>query len=160
MEGRGKGVMSLKGDYAYRPARETSAMVDISTCSGRNRYTEKDTAKAALASKYIGRGSPRSSTDAYRRAIGPSRANTGNYERNDVVWISAEGARSNRIDPDVSEITLATAAGATIITDTAPHRERPYNVGERQVAAILARQSYRETHPGCWTPDFKKRTSP
>ena len=134
-------------------------MLDISACLGRNRYTAKDTAKAAIATKYIGRGSTRSSTDAYRRAIGPTRANTGSYARDDVVRVSAEGARSNRIDPDACEITLATTAGATIVTDTPPHRERPYNVGERQVAAILARHSYSEAHPGCWTPDVKKRTS-
>lgn len=127
-------------------------MLDISACFGRTRFTEKDNAKAKRASKYIGRGSERSSTRAYGQAIGPARCNCGNYGPNDIVWISAEGNRRGRIAPDFSEIGKACAASATIITDTSEHRARPYNLGEREVAQFLGRQGYVEIEAGCWTP--------
>ena len=127
-------------------------MIDISACLGRTRYAAKDAAKAAISTKYIGRGSDRSSTNAYRIAIGKARANTGNYSADDVVWISAEGARGGRIEPDHAEIALACAARATFITDDAANRERSYNLGERQVSEQLHRAGYRELMPGRWTP--------
>lgn len=106
-------------------------MLDISACLNRSRYAAKDAAKAAISTKYIGRGSDRSSTNAYRLAIGKDRANTGSYSSGDVVWISAEGARVGRLAPDFAEIALACAARATLITDDAANRERSYNQGER-----------------------------
>ena len=126
--------------------------LDISSCLGRNRFTAKDAEKAACATKYIGRGSARSSTEAYRRAIGPEYANTGKYTRDDIVWISVEGARTGRVGHDENEIARAAAAGATFITDVRYHRERPYNVGERAVALLLNDLGYSETAPGRWTP--------
>ena len=113
-------------------------------------YAAKDQAKWDKANKFIGRGSQYSSTNAYAKAIGPTRANTGNYEASDVVFVSAEGARPGRISPDFAEIKKATDAGATIIADNVYNRERSYNVGEREVAAFLARQGYQEKF-GVWT---------
>lgn len=113
-------------------------------------YAAKDQAKWDKANKFIGRGSKYSSTNAYAQAIGPTRANTGKYEVNDVVFVSAEGARTGRISPDFAEIKRATDAGATIIADNVYNRERSYNVGEREVAAFLARQGYQEKF-GVWT---------
>lgn len=126
--------------------------LDITSCLGRTRYTAKDAEKAACATKYIGRGSARSSTEAYRRAIGPEYANTGRYVGNDIVWISVEGARNGRIPHDPREISWAAAAGVTFITDSREHRERPYNVGERAVASLLNQLGYSETSPGRWNP--------
>jgi hypothetical protein len=128
-------------------------MLNIDTCLTRTQYAAKDARKAAQATKYIGRGSHRSSTNAYRLAIGPNFANTGNYDSRDIVWISAEGNRAGRVNPDFTEIGKAIAAGATLITDGILDRERPYNIGERQVAAFLASQGYLETRPGTWSPD-------
>lgn len=125
-------------------------MLDISSCSRRTRYTGKDAAKAALANKYIGRGSQRSSTNAYAMAIGRERANCGSYSASDTVWISAEGKRAGRIDPDFAEIAKACEAGAIIITDTTAHRKRAYNIGERQVAAFLATKGYLQRRDGVW----------
>lgn len=125
--------------------------LDITACLGRTRYAAKDAEKASRANKYIGRGSDRSSTDAYRRAIGPDFANTGQYQPGDIVWISVEGARYGRIPHDKREISIAAAAGVTFITDTEEHRNRPYNLGERDVALLLGQLGYRETSPGRWT---------
>ncbi len=127
-------------------------MLNIDTCLQRTRYAQKDARKAALATKYIGRGSPRSSTNAYRLAIGPQFANTGNYAPGDTVWISAEGARANRLNPDFREIGMAIDALTTIITDGPTDRQRPYNVGERQVGTYLTTRGYVEVSPGRWQP--------
>lgn len=126
-------------------------MLDISACFGRTRFTEKDDAKAQRASKYIGRGSERSSTRAYEKAIGETRSNCGSYGPSDVVWISAEGNRRGRIAPDFAEIGKACAASAKIITDTPEHRARSYNVGEREVASFIQAQGYVEVEAGLWT---------
>ena len=114
-------------------------------------HTEKDQVKSDQASKFIGRGSPASSTSKYAAAWG-SRANTGSYTVNDVVFISAEGARKGRLDPDKAEIVKAITAGATILTDSVDSgRLRNHNIGERQVAEFLTKSGYIESKPGTWT---------
>ena len=113
-------------------------------------YTAKDQRKANAANKFIGRGSPRSSTNAYAQAYG-SNANCGVYTSDDVVFISAEGARSGRLDPDFAEIKRARDASARFITDDVANRSRPYNVGERQVSEFLRQQGYRESRPCIWS---------
>ena len=113
-------------------------------------YTAKDQRKANAANKFIGRGSPRSSTNAYAQAYG-SNANCGVYTSDDVVFISAEGARSGRLDPDFAEINRACDANARFITDDATNRSRSYNVGERQVSEFLRQQGYRESRPCIWS---------
>ena len=117
----------------------------------KSRWFAKDRAKAARATRFIGRGSPRSSTEAYRRAAGDL-ANPGTYTAADVVFVSAEGNRSGRLAADWAELARAIAGGATLITDVAADRERPYNVGEREVARYLTDNGYREAEPGLWKP--------
>ena len=123
--------------------------------SGKTPFTPKDQAKADRATKFIGRGSERSSTAQYAKDFG-ALANTGSYTAADTVFVSAEGARAGRVEPDFAEIDRAVAAGATIITDNAENRAREYNVGERQVAAYLAKKGYTETSPGTWIYDDSK----
>lgn len=113
-------------------------------------YTAKDQRKANAANKFIGRGSPRSSTNAYAAAYGDN-ANCGSYTSTDVVFISAEGNRAGRVDPDFNEIKRACDANARFITDDIANRMRPYNVGERQVAEFLTAQGYRESRPAIWS---------
>lgn len=115
-------------------------------------YTVKDQAKSDRATKFIGRGSPNSSTNAYAKAWG-DRANCGVYIRHDRVFVSVEGARPGRIPLDVDEVAKAIVARATFITDTPFHRNRPYNVGEREIAGMLERNGYTEAQPGVWTPN-------
>jgi len=113
-------------------------------------YTAKDQRKANAANKFIGRGSLRSSTNAYAIAYGDN-ANCGEYTSTDVVFISAEGNRAGRVDPDFDEIKRACDANARFITDDLANRMRPYNVGERQVAEFLTTQGYRESRPAVWS---------
>ena len=115
-------------------------------------HVGKDNVKSQQATKFIGRGSEASSTASYAKQWG-DRANTGEYTAQDRVFVSAEGARNGRVDPDSIEIGKAVKAGATILTDSmTTGRERSYNVGERQVAAILTEKGYVEAKPGEWTP--------
>lgn len=123
--------------------------------NGKTPFTSKDQAKADRATKFIGRGSERSSTAQYAKDFG-ALANTGSYTAADTVFVSAEGARAGRVEPDFAEIDWAVAAGATIITDNAENRAREYNVGERQVAAHLVKKGYTETSPGTWAAPKRK----
>ncbi len=116
----------------------------------RNSYTKKDQAKSDRANKFIGRGSARSSTNTYAEAWGEN-ANSGKYEATDTVFISAEGNRNGRSEPNFAEIRKAIDAGATLITDVKADRNRSYNIGEREVATYLAENGYAESKPGEWT---------
>ena len=126
-------------------------MIDLSASLRKTSYFAKDQAKASRATRFIGRGSPHSSTAAYARAAWPN-ANCGEYTHEDIVFISAEGARKGRLDPDCAEIAKAIRASAAFITDDPANRARPYNLGERQVAQFLEQHGYREASPGIWSP--------
>lgn len=114
-----------------------------------NPYFQKDLKKAEKANKFIGVGSILSSTNKYREACGEL-ANCGHYESSDVVFISAEGARKNRENIPLDEIMKAISVGASFITDSEYDRNRPYNVGEREIAKILKKEGYSEVL-GRWT---------
>ena len=119
--------------------------------NGTSPYLAKDQRKSDLADKFIGRGSFRSSTNQYRIDWGIL-ANSGSYTDEDIVFISAEGNRSNRVKPNYNEIDLAIAALASFITDDRLNRSRNYNIGEREVAAYLMANNYHEVEPGYWEP--------
>lgn len=124
-------------------------MLDLTTSTRKSRFFAKDQAKARRATKFIGRGSNSSSTNAYAKACDPF-ANCGAYTGDDIVFVSAEGGRSGRLDPDFEELLLACRSGCAFITDDLSNRTRRYNVGERQVAAFLVSRGCRETAPGFW----------
>ena len=109
----------------------------------RNSFGYKDQMKADISNKFIGRGSAASSTNQYAKDYG-DKANTGDYLSSDIVFISAEGNRTGRLLPDVTEIVKACEAGATLVTDSPYHRNRQYNVGERFVADLLIKQGCEE----------------
>ncbi len=112
-------------------------------------YVQKDLSKARGATKFIGRGSSVSSTNRYRQAAGDL-ANCGRYLPGDVVFVSAEGARRQRLAIDRDELALAARAGVTFVTDPPAERNRPYNVGEREVEAFLEGLGYRDDGQGNW----------
>ena len=114
--------------------------------TGTSPFCGKDQLKANLANKFIGQGSSLSSTNQYRKDYGLM-ANTGDrmdYLPTDMVFISAEGNRRGRVGIDVNEIVKACEAEVKFITDTPYHRNRSYNIGEREVAALLEQQGYSE----------------
>lgn len=112
-------------------------------------YTAKDQRKSDKATKFIGRGSPASSTAKYAVAWG-DRANCGEYTDQDTVFVSVEGARHSRLEPDYAELARAAKANVFFITDDRANRLRPYNLGERQIAEYLSTWGYVETQPGIW----------
>ena len=122
----------------------------------RGPFTPKDQLKANRATAFIGRGSADSATNSYAndaRAAGIP-VNAGKYSASDVVFVSAEGVRTGRLDPDLKEIDRAMSAGATIITDPSDSvaMRRRHNVGERAVKAHLEKSGYVERKPGEWGP--------
>ena len=120
--------------------------------SGTGKHVTKDQDKADQATKFIGRGSKRSSTARYAADFGEL-ANSGNYTSDDVVFISAEGDRGGRVEPDFNEIDLAIEAGASFITDVEAQRNTSFNkVGEGKVAEYLINSGYTEYEPGKWKP--------
>lgn len=113
-----------------------------------NPYFSKDLEKAKKANKFIGQGSIKSSTHRYAQAAGDL-ANTHEYCPSDIVFISAEGMRQGRMKIDEEEIRLAALAHVTFVTDNAYNRNRPYNIGEREVAQLLISLGYQDNQ-GVW----------
>lgn len=127
----------------------------IVTLPTKTSYAAKDQLKANQATKFIGVGSPSSSTEAYRKAYAEHNlANCGEYTSDDVVFISIEGNRTGRVKFDRNEVSAALSAGATLLTDTLQNRSRPYNVGERELAFFLRTRRYKEqpAGSGIWKP--------
>ena len=115
---------------------------------------DKDQAKSDKANKFIGFGSPNSFTDLYAKAW-DDKANVGTYTKTDVVFVSINGNRKDRvgIDAYTQELDKAIEAGATFITDTKAYREgSKFNIGERELASYLESKGYTEANEnGVWT---------
>lgn len=116
-----------------------------------NPYWAKDQAKASRANKFIGRGAAGSSTAVYAAGLPREVVNCGEYVPTDVVFVSVNGARRNRVLFDRDEVMLAITAGAAIITDSALDRYRDFNIGERELVEFLEENDYEELG-GFWTP--------
>lgn len=113
------------------------------------KYNKKDIEKFRCCNKLISRGVINSSSYLYAICC-KGYVNTGIYIPTDYVGISVNGNRTNRIKIDETELFLALNAKATIITDSKFDRERPYNIGEREVANILLNNDYHEYLNGLW----------
>lgn len=111
-------------------------------------YQQKDMAKAEIANKFIGIGAVGSSTEYYAENLPQELVNCGGYVSTDVVFISMNGNRRNRVSikhPILDrEIQAAIDAGAAIVADNEFHRNRNFNVGERELAYRLLDCDYVE----------------
>lgn len=114
-----------------------------------NPYFSKDLKKAQKANKFIGQGSLASSTNKYMVAAG-NLANTGKYDENDIVFISAEGLRKGRKNINTDELLIAIEANVKFVTDNITDRQRHYNLGEREVASFLEKHQYKDNGTGVW----------
>ncbi len=119
--------------------------------NAQDKYRPKDQAKADKATKFIGRGTAKSSTNLYGELFG-KRANPKKFVKEDVVFTSTEGNRGGRLrfDPDI--YLKAIVAGVTFITDIFDDRDTSFNVGEQELATFLQNNGYEESQPGTWTP--------
>lgn len=114
-----------------------------------NPYFTKDLEKASKANKFIGQGSLASSTNKYAIAAGDL-ANVGQYVKDDVIFVSVEGNRKNRMALDQDEILKAIEVGASFVSDNKYNRNRPYNIGERELEELLLSHGYTDNN-GFWT---------
>ena len=127
----------------------------------------KDQAKSAKASKFVGFGSKGSSTNQYRIDWG-SRANSGNYESKDTVFVSSNGKRKGRISvlaknsPYRAELQKVVDAGATIVMDNAKTRSSDFNIGEQEAMKLLQELGYEEKTigSGVWSAKSKDTGTP
>ncbi len=128
------------------------------------KYLPKEQFKAQLATQYIGDGGGNdSSTERYKKLYEEyGLANTGQYNENDIIWVSSNGKRSNRFNPVVlgrlngvyQYIDKAIEVGATFIMDTKDHIEKTklYNIGEIALAEYFLSKGYqRDDKLGIWT---------
>lgn len=101
--------------------------------------------------KFIGFGP--GSTGLYANVLSKI-ANTGVYSASDIVGVSVNGKRKDRVPVRGTEVEQevrkAAEAGALIITDTSLDRARDYNVGERELAELLEELGYEEASGTGW----------
>lgn len=108
-----------------------------------NRYSlhgAKDQAKAEKATCFLGEGSSKSSTNMYSKICKDYIKDE--YFTNDIVFISVEGNRNNRIPLNENKVLQVISDGAMIICDNTYNRERSYNIGERELYRLLLLNNY------------------
>lgn len=147
----------LKGDYGDVVISESDdnapvklSKKDIFTVKPIQAVDKKASIKASVATKYIGfgEGVNNSSTELYRKQSGEF-ANTGNYSKNDVIFVSIGGKRGNEVirkqqqDRTIKEALNAIKSGATLITDNKSYIESSdYNEGEKRLYKNLEHLGY------------------
>ena len=109
-------------------------------------YTDKDKKKFAVCDKLISRGAVGSSSWRYSQEgighIKPEMVYCGHYTRNDVVGISVNGARKDRVSFDPSEVKKALEADSIVVIDNDYHANRHFNIGERELRQFLLDNDY------------------
>lgn len=118
-------------------------------------HSSKDQAKANISNKFIGRGVLHSSTHQYAKDFGEL-ANCGQYTATDMVFISSNGMRKGRLPPDEKEIRLAAESNCRFVIDARYHRNRAYNIGERETANLLSSLGYFELDRGLYSIWYKQ----
>ncbi len=92
-------------------------------------HLAKELNKYNASTQAIADGSKNSTADFINRFFGSNLSNTGKYNKDDVVFISTNGNRTDRVIPIVNgefqgaykNIDLAIAAGASFVADTENH---------------------------------------
>lgn len=110
-----------------------------------NNADKKATIKGSMANKFIGfaDGINGSSTANYAKQAGEY-ANVGNYNSNDVIFVSIPGKRGDETirheqqNRTIQECLKAIKSGATLLTDNKEYTENSnYNEGEKRLAEAL-----------------------
>jgi hypothetical protein len=109
--------------------------------TGKTSYVVKDQLKTDKATKFIGCGVEGSSTFQYDKDFGDL-ANCGIYQKEDIVFISSNGNRANRLKPDFEEIKKAIIENVQFIIDPLKDRKRFFNIGEREIAKFLLNNNF------------------
>ena len=160
-----------EGDIGALQNQATEQIEEFISPSAK-KYLEKERVKTRIATQFIGEGAKNSSTDRYREMYeGLQVANTGKYTSKDIIYVSSNGRRNNRVNPVVNgklqgeynNIDIAIKAGATIVMDTLDHinKTKNYNIGEVALAKYLESKGYnRVGETGEWKPKTKQDDSP
>ena len=121
-------------------------------------YQEKDARKFRVCTHLITRGAKGSSSDKYMREWhNPNTIiNAATYLSTDVVGISVNGRRRNRVSFDKELVLAAMSAGCRIIKDNPTHANRSFNIGEQELSIFLTTNGYHmvDTRPyaSLWVP--------
>lgn len=109
-------------------------------------YATKDKIKFSCCNKLISKGAKGSSSWKYSISgindIQPDQVNCGEYHITDIVGVSVNGNRRNRVLFNKSEVLRALEARVTIVKDTTFHTNRPFNIGERDLESFLIKNNY------------------
>jgi exodeoxyribonuclease-5 len=133
-----------------QPQVGVTSVKNIFTVEPRQAVDKKAKSKAKIATQYIGfaEGISGSSTALYAEQAGQY-ANTGNYNSNDVIFVSVPGKRGSaelqkqNQDKTIKEAIKAVEAGATIITDNKEYIDsNSYNTGEKRLFANMQSKGY------------------
>jgi hypothetical protein len=138
---------------AFKKARPSAA-----------KWVAKEEAKYNIATQSIADG-VKNSTASFVKNFYGNKANTGVYTKDDVVYLSANGNRTDRVIPVKNgvlqgvykNIDKAIEAGAKFVADTSKHLASTgkYNIGELELATYLGSKGYiREDKAGygLWSP--------
>jgi hypothetical protein len=120
-------------------------------------YQSKDIQKFVVCNKMITRGGVSSSSDKYQYTYEPTHEiNVKRYHKYDIVGVSVNGRRSNRISFDKHLINLAIKAGVTFVCDNEDNRNRRYNIGEQEFARYIKERGYKQVANNQFRAVFKK----
>ncbi len=103
-------------------------------------YYEKDKEKFKYCDMLITNGVIGSSSYKYIKDtnIAPkAKRNLKIYNKNNIVGVSVNGKRANRMSFNKVLVKAAVTAGAKIVTDNEKNRNRFFNIGERELATFL-----------------------
>lgn len=107
----------------------------------RSIHQKKDLEKFSICNRLISDGCIGSSSYIYKFfGIGNITVNNVNkefYTKDDIVGVSVNGARPNRISFDKELIKKVAEAGARFVTDNLYNANRNFNIGERELASFL-----------------------
>ena len=118
------------------------------------KYTAKEQVKTKIATQFIGEGAIKSSTENYRKMYAKKDlSNTGRYSPSDVVFVSSNGKREERVNPvengklqgEYKNIDKAIAARAVLVMDDYDHlvKSKWYNIGELELAKYVKSKGYK-----------------
>ena len=132
-------------------------------------HLPKELNKYNASTQAIADGRRNSTADFINRFFGSNLSNTGKYNKDDVVFISTNGNRTDRVIPVINgelqgaykNIDLAIAAGASFVADTENHLKKTskYNVGEIDIANYLESKGYKRYNQNSKGYGFWKKVS-
>ena len=103
-------------------------------------YLDKDRKKFSVCNAIITRGVTGSSSDKYKNnniLRLNLEINKEEYSKKDVVGISVNGMRKNRLSFDRKLVEKAIESGAIIVKDNDFNTNRQFNIGEKELELFL-----------------------